>query len=175
MRIRAAIFVLVLLCQPVLAQEQEDISIEVMETADGAVLEEKIGVDGLLVSESYMLTRLTCRRGDKDVDLLMPFTPEDGEGTDGNTLVEKDGDWTVTLVADRRKHETKVTFIAIDDKVSLLSEGAQVSITHGSVLWQALVAPGSDRLTALVGAGQYVSVTDGPKLRQFERHCGLRR
>ena len=79
----AVALALSLLCPSLAAQEQEDVSVTVTPTQTGAVYDLKIGVDGLLVSESYILTRLTCRKTDKLVDVLMPITRADAEGQDG--------------------------------------------------------------------------------------------
>lgn len=177
MRTRAPITLLafLLLASPVAAQEQEELVRTVAKTADGAVFEEKMGVDGTLVSESYILTRLTCRKGDKSVRLLMPFTRDDSLGKEGSTLRQVDGHLRVSLKAGAAQEELPVTPVAITDKVSLFGEGLEVPVEHGSALWKGLIATGDDQLMALTGGiGAYVSVTKGKELRRFEKLCGLR-
>ena len=144
-------------------------------TADGAVFEEKMGVDGTLVSESYILTRLTCRKGDRTVRLLMPFTREDTQGKDGSTLREVDGQLRITLKAGASQEDVPVTPVEITDTISLFGEGLEVPVVHGSALWKALLATGDNQLMALTGGiGAYVGVTKGKELRHFEKLCGLK-
>jgi hypothetical protein len=172
----AVALALSLLCPSLAAQEQEDVSVTVTPTQTGAVYDLKIGVDGLLVSESYILTRLTCRKTDKLVDVLMPITRADAEGQDGSTLRRSDGGWRLTFKAGKKKIDKAVTFVPITDKISLLAEGTSTTITHGDVVWKGLIATGDDMLLALSGGyGEYVSVFDGKELRAFETACGLKR
>ena len=177
MRTRAAITLVafLLLASPLAAQEQEDLVRTVTKTGDGAVFEEKMGVDGTLVSESYILTRLTCRKADKTVRLLMPFTRDDTLGQDGSTLRDSDGQLRITLKAGAAQEELPVTPVVITDKISLYGEGLEVPIIHGSALWKGLIATGDDQLMALTGgAGAFVGVTKGKELRRFEKLCGLK-
>jgi hypothetical protein len=163
-------------CLPLGAQEQEDYVTSVTPTSTGAVLDDKIGVDGTLVSESYMLTRLTCRKGEKHIDLMLPITRADSVGQEGSTLRQVGSAWHMTLKAGKTKIDKAVTFVPIADKISFLGEGTSVPITHGDAVWKALIAPGGDKLLALSGGyGEYASVSDDTHLRQFEKICGLKR
>jgi len=167
---------LVLLSAPVLAQEQEDFSIAVTETASGATFDYRIGVDRTLVSEDYLLTRLTCRKGVKDIDLLLPITRADAVGQDGSTLRKEGNVWHLTLKAGKIRIDKTVTFEPVADRVSHLREGTVVAIVHGDKFWKALIDPRGDQLVALTGGfGEYEGIPDDANLNRFEAMCGLKR
>ena len=158
------------------AQEVEDFAITVKKTSSGAVLDYRIGVDGSLVSEDYFLTRLTCRKGDKSLDVMLPISREDAVGQDGSTLRQEGNTWHLTIKAGKRQFDKVVTFVPLTDKASQLKEGVVIRLTHGDVEWKALIDPRGDQLVALTGGfGEYEGVPDDAHLRQFERHCGLKR
>ena len=165
-----------LLCPPLAAQKIEDSATSVAKTATGAVFEEKIGIDGTLISESYSLTRLTCNTESKRINLMLPINRADSAGQEGSTLLQVDGVWHLSLKAGKKIFDKTVDFVAIPDKISWRDEGAAVTIEHGDRIWKALVSPGGDKLLALTNNfGEYESVSDGPHLRQFEKICGLKR
>jgi hypothetical protein len=106
----------------------------------------------------------------------MPITRADAEGQDGSTLRQSDGGWRLIFKAGKKKIDKAVTFVPITDTISLLAEGTSTTITHGDVMWRALIATGDDMLLALAGGyGEYVSVFDDKELRAFETACGLKR
>ena len=167
---------LTLLAAPSLAQEQEDVVVTVTPTAAGAVYAYKMGVDGLLVSESYMLTRLTCTKGSSTVDFMLPVTREDSMGQDGSTLRKTGKDWHLTLKVVKSRVDKIVRFEPIADEVSLLREGTIFSMVHGDKVWKAMIDPRGDQLLALTGGfGEYESLPDDADLERFESLCGLSR
>ena len=62
------------------AQEQEDFATDFARIKGGAVYDEKMGVDGSLISEQYLLTHITCSDGSKKLRVMLPLGPED-DGT----------------------------------------------------------------------------------------------
>ena len=166
--------ILVLCSGVALAQEESDIVATVATTADGAVLDEKEGIDGGNVEDGYTLTRLTCIKGSKDVTVLMPFTREDAEGQDGSTLAEMSGAWHLKFRINHANVEMPVSFVPIGEQGSYLDEGTQVTITHGDAFWRGLVYNQGDGVVALNGGlGQYIGVTLSPELKKFETLCAL--
>ena len=163
-------------CQPLAAQETEDLVTSVAKTADGAVYEERMGVDGTLVTESYLTTRLTCWTGKSAIEVMLPIARDDSLPQDGSTLREDKGVWHFTLRAGKTKIDKTAHFAAIKDKISLLAEGTVISIDHGDPVWKALIDPRGDQLLALTGGyGEFQSVSDDANLKAFEKICGLKR
>ncbi len=170
----SAALALCVLCGPAAAQEQEDVVTLVKKTASGAVYEEKMGIDGSLVSESFQLTRLTCTKGSAEIALLMPIDRTVSDQETDSTLKQKNGVWHLSLQVGKTRVEKMARFVKINDPVAQPDEGVEVTLTYGDAVWKALLAPQGDQLMALAGYSVYVSVGNGAKLKSFKRFCGLK-
>lgn len=169
-----AVLALCLISGAAAAQEQEDFASSVKQTASGAVYEEKMGIDGSTVAESFQLTRLTCTKGSTETALLMPIDRTVSDQDVENTLKQKGGVWHITLQAGKARVDKTVRFVKIKDSAAQPDEGVEVTLTYGDPVWKALLAPQGDQLMALAGYSVYVSVENGSKLKSFKRFCGLK-
>lgn len=158
---------------PALAQEQEDFSAAFSLVDGGAVYDEKIGIDGSLVSEAYQLTHLTCSTGSRKVRVLMPV-PKDAADEAETTLRQVKGQWQIDIKANGKVYRKDVTFKPVRDPISQFSEQAEITVEFGDPLWRALTdAKGDAFLAEAGGFGAYVSVGGTPEFKKFLAACKL--
>lgn len=173
MRSTLALALMVVAFTPAAAQEQEDFTAEFAKVAGGAVYDEKIGIDGSLVSEAYQLTHLTCSAGSRKIRLLMPVGRDAAEA-EGTTLRQVKGQWQIDIRAFAKTYRKDVTFKPVRDPISQYDEQAEITLQAGDPLWKALLAERGDSFTALVGnLGTYVSILGGKEFQKFRKACGI--
>jgi hypothetical protein len=172
---RKLLFLAAVACvaSPALAQEKEDFSAAVALIKGGAVYDEKIGIDGSLVSEAYQLTHLTCSTGSRKVRVLMPV-PKDAADEAETTLRQVKGQWQIGIQAYGKVYRKDVTFKPVRDPISQYSEQAEITVEFGDPLWRALTdAKGDAFLAEAGGFGAYVSVGGTPEFKRFLAACKL--
>ncbi|MFT3989147.1 hypothetical protein [Aestuariivirga sp.] len=174
MRAAWVLCALTMLALPAIAQEQEDHAAKFAAVQGGAVYDEMDGVDGSLVSENFILTHLTCSKGSSKIRLLMPVG-KDGAGQDDSTLVEKAGQWRITIKAYGKRYPKDVTFKPVKDGRSLYNEQAEITVTVGDPLWRALLDRKDYTFWAMNGsAGTNVYIAGGAEFEKFRKACGIR-
>jgi hypothetical protein len=140
------------------------------------VFEQKIGVKGSLVSENYLLTRLTCSVGRNSIELMLPIDWGYAMSHADTTYRITENGLKLTFQVGNEKLDKIVSPSPIMDRSSALDKGTVLSVHHGDRIWKALIALDRDKLIALTGGyGEFESVFDNANLREFEKICGLKR
>lgn len=172
----AAAILVAILATPCLAQEQEDYSEQVTPIKGGAIYDEKMGVDGALISEEYMLTHVVCSKGSRKIRMMLPLGLED-DGTaftmDGepSSLVKTDAGYRLAFKAGSKQIVKDVELKPTNDKRSQNAAQFVVTLDKGDALWTAM-ADGTAK--AMIGTGgTSVSLPSGKKFNAFLALCGL--
>ncbi len=164
------------LTSPCFAQEQEDYAERVTPITGGAIYDEKMGVDGTLVSEEYMLAHMVCSKGSRKLRYMMPFGLED-DGTaftlDGapSSLVKTKAGYTMTFMAGKTSIKKEVVLKPTNDKRAHNAAQFVVSFEKGDALWTAMA---NGTAMAMIGTGgTAVSLPSGKTFNRFLALCGL--
>lgn len=177
----ALCFALAFCCGAATAQEQDEFATAFAKVKGGAVYDSKEGVDGASVSETYLLTHLTCSAGSNKVRVLLPVGEDEGgrdldSGADQETTLKKGpAGWRVTLKAFGKAQDVPVVFKPVKDKASLYARQPEVTMAVGSTLWKALVHPDGNKLLVMNGGlGTPVGVTRDGNFKRFLATCGIK-
>ncbi len=164
---------------PVLAQEQEDFSTAFSRVKSGAVYSEKMGVDGSLISERYMLTLVTCSDGSKMLRVMLPNGPED-EGTtfsiDGtpSTLKQTKDGWNAEVAVNGKRMRKELVLKPVKDPKSLYEQQFEIKLLVGDMLWNAMRGKTPEKALLLIGTGGTpISLPNDAKFAAFLKSCGI--
>ena len=179
MKLVSAFILLSISFVPCFAQEQQDYAETFTRIKGGAVYDEKIGVDGALISETYMLTHVTCSDRSKTLRVLLPVGLDD-EGaifnSDGpeSSLQKTGAGYAVTFV-DSRKLVTKDTVLKpVNDQKSLYREQFEIILAIGDSLWTAMRDKRGEGALMLIGkGGRSVTLPRSKTFTAFLASCGL--
>ena len=167
------------LATPVIAQEQEDTAESFARVKGASVYDFKLGVDGTLISEEYMLTHVTCTDGSKVLRVLLPIGLDDadttvnGEGPK-STLKKKGAGYTADFTAYGKTLHKDVALKPVKDPKSHYQQQFEVTLTVGDILWKAMHDAQAGRAFALIGiGGMAVELPDTPKFTEFLKSCGI--
>ncbi len=170
---------LVAFASPAFAQEKEDMAESYSRVKGAAVYDFKMGVDGTLVSEEYMLTHVTCTDGSKTLRVLLPIDPED-DGTvlklDGpkSTLAKKGGSYALDFTAYDKTLHKYVTLKPVKDPKSHYHQQIEITLTVGDPLWKAMRENEYGKALAMLGTGGApIDLPDTPKFTEFLKSCGI--
>lgn len=158
------------------AQEQEDYSEKVSPIKGGAVYDEKIGVDGTLIADEYILTHLVCSKGSRQVRMMLPLGLEDDrtfftmDGAPSSLVKTRDG-YRFTFKAHDKNIVKDVALKPTNDKASHYKAQFVVALDKGDALWRAMAA---GKAVAMIGTGGTpVALPSGKRFAKFLAHCGL--
>ena len=164
---------------PAFAQEKEDTAESFARVKGAAVYDFKMGVDGTLVSEEYLLTHVTCTDGSKNLRVLLPIGPDDN-GTvfkmDGpkSTLKRKGGNYAVDFTAYGKTLHKDVALKPVKDPKSHYHQQFEITLNVGDALWKAMRENEFGKAFALIGTGGTpVDLPDTPKFTEFLKSCGI--
>ena len=174
-----ALFAVLSLAPPVLAQEQEDFSETVSPIKGGAIFEQKMGVDGSLIMEQHFLTHIVCSKGSKTLHVMLPLAPSDDGTTymmDGppSSLKQVGNRWEMTFMAFDKPVLKTMLLKPTNDKASQNAEQFMFDLAFGEPLWKAMTEKDFRQAIALIGTGGTpVSLPTGKKFTAFLKLCGL--
>ena len=164
---------------PAFAQEKEDTAESFARVKGAAVYDFKMGVDGTLVSEEYLLTHVTCTDGSKSVRVLLPIGPED-DGTvvnmDGpkSTLTKKGRSYGADFTAYGKALHKDMALKPVKDPKSHYHQQFEITLTVGDALWKAMRENDYGKAFALIGTGGTpIDLPDTPKFTEFLKSCGI--
>ncbi len=161
------------------AQEQEDTAESFSRVKGAAVYDFKMGVDGTLVSEEYMLTHVTCTDGSKSLRVMLPLGPEDdgtGFSMDGpkSTLKKKGAGYSADFTAYGKTIHKDVALKPVKDPKSHAQAQFEITLDVGDALWKAMRDPEPGKAMMMIGTGGTpVDLPDTPKFTAFLKSCGI--
>jgi hypothetical protein len=180
MKCAALLFIASLtLATPVRAQEQEDTAETFTRVKGAAVYDFKMGVDGTLVSEEYMLTHVTCTDGSKSLRVMLPLGPEDdatGFSMDGpkSTLKKKGAGYSADFTAYGKTIPKDVALKPVKDPRSHEQAQFEITLDVSDALWKAMRDPEPGKARMMIGTGGTpVDLPDTPKFTAFLKSCGI--
>jgi len=162
-----------------LAQEQEDTSETFTRVKGAAVYDFKMGVDGTLVSEEYMLTHVTCTDGSKSVRVMLPLGLEDNDiffSMDGpkSTLKKKGAGYTAEFTVYGKAIHKDVALKPVKDPNSHEHAQFEITLDVSDALWKAMRGPEPGQARMMIGTGGTpVDLPDTPKFTEFLKSCGI--
>ena len=171
-----AVFALV---TPVSAQEKEDTAESFSRVKGAAVYDFKMGVDGTLISEEYMLTHVTCTDGSKTLRVMLPLGPEENAiffSMDGpkSTLKKKGNGYTADFIVNGKTIHKDVTLKPVKDPKSHEHQQFEIVLDVGDALWKAMRDPEPGKARMMIGTGGTpVDLPDTPKFTAFLKSCGI--
>lgn len=161
------------------AQELEDSSESFARVKGGAVYDWKIGVDGSLISEQFMLTHVTCTNGSDTLRVMLPLGPDDNETfytMDGEpSSLQKSGNgWTADFVAGGKRIRKEVTLKPVNDEKSQNAEQYEITLRYGDPLWKAMASSEPGQAMMMIGTGGTpVGMPSGDTFNAFLKSCGI--
>ena len=177
---RAFAFVaLIALASPAIAQEQEDFSETVTPIKGGAIFDQKMDVDGSLISEQHFLTHIVCSKNSKTLRVMLPLAPDDDGTTytmDGapSSLKQDVDNWQLTFLAYGKPVTKHMVLKPTNDKSSQNKQQFMFDVTYRDALWNAMMDKEPGKAVALIGTGGTpVSLPYGNKFDEFLALCGL--
>jgi hypothetical protein len=167
------------LISPCVAQEQSDYSERFTRISGGAVYDEKMGVDGAAVSETYVLTHVTCSKGSHVLRVLLPVGLDD-DGTvfnmDGpaSTLQTTQKGYTAEFASYGKRMTKDMVLKPINDQKSLNKQQFEISLEVGDALWTAMRDTRGNKAMMFVGTGGLpVNLPRSKTFSAFLAACGL--
>ncbi|MDE2384117.1 MAG: hypothetical protein KGO53_05810 [Alphaproteobacteria bacterium] len=164
---------------PALAQEKEDVAESFARVKGASVYDFKMGVDGTLVSEEYMLTHVTCTDGSRTLRVLLPLGAEDNDMTfsmDGpkSTLKKSGSGYTADFKANGKTLNKAVAVKPVKDPKSHYHQQFEITLDVGGDLWKAMRDAEPGKAVMLIGTGGTpVDLPDTPKFTEFLKSCGI--
>lgn len=161
------------------AQEEEDTASSFTRVKGGAVYDYKMGVDGTLVSEEYMLTHITCSDGSNKLRVLLPLGPDDNGttfsmGGDASTLKKHGQGWVADFKVNGKRLSKDVTLKPVNDPKSHYKQQYEIALEVGDVLWKAMRVQQAGEAFMMIGTGgAAVWLPDEPKLTEALKSCGI--
>ncbi len=161
------------------AQEQQDFSVAFARVKGGAVYDEKIRLDGSLVTEEYLLTHVTCTDGSKRLRVMLPLGLEDNDTfftLDGepSSLKSSFKGFTVKFKLGRRKITKVIGLKSVNDVKSHYKQQFELSLFAGDPLWSAMRDKEAGKALMLIGTGgTSVSLPTDATFEKFLRSCGI--
>jgi hypothetical protein len=162
-----------------IAQEHEDFSIAFARVKGGAVYDEKIGLDGSLVTEEYVLTHVTCTDGSKKLRVMLPLGLEDNDTfftLDGepSSLTSSFKGFTVKFKLGKRKITKVIALKPVNDVKSHYKQQFELSLNVGDPLWSAMRDSEAGKALMLIGTGGTpVSLPTDATFEKFLKSCGI--